>query len=131
MDIEENDLVTDLGMTLFQAKKLCLYVRGWRPDEERSSCDEEIEMQEYVAQESESGEKTDAWAVNDVYKRMESIKLNSFAEFCKENQVNGSLLAKILDENVLDSVRTDHQVSLSNIQQRKLIKYVEKGWRPK
>jgi len=131
MDIEENDLVSDLSMTLFQAKKLCLYVRGWRPDDERSSGDEKIETQECTAQESESDEKADAWAVSDVCRRMESIKLNSFATFCRENQVNGSLLANILDESVLDSVRTDHKVSLSKIQQRKLINYVEKGWRPK
>ena len=133
IEVSEKDLVSDLGMTLFQARKINQYMRGWRPDEERSDYHEQIENEDRVPQTSEedTDKPVETWLVEDVCKRMLSIKLNSFADFCKENQVNGSLLKIILDNDVIDSVRTDHNVSLSGIEEKKLVKYVSKGWRPK
>ena len=131
-DISEKELVSDLGMTLFQARKLCLYKRGWKPDEERSDYHEKIENEDHVPQtsEEETDKPVDTWIVGEVCKRMMSIMLSSFADFCKENQVNGSLLKGILDHDVIDSIRTDHNVMLSGIEEKKLIRYVTKGWRP-
>ena len=133
IDIKDEDLVSDLEMTLFQARKLSLYMRGWKPDEERSDYHEQIQNEGHVPQtsEEETDKPVEAWLVEEVCKRMLSIKLSSFADFCKENQVNGSLLKGILDHDVIDSIRTDHNIKFSRIEERKLINYVTKGWRPK
>ena len=133
IDIKDEDLVSDLGMTLFQARKLSLYMRGWKPDEERSDYNVETKSNQYVSQTSqeETVRPIETWLVEEVCKRMLSIKLSSFADFCKENQVNGSLLKGILDHDVIDSIRTDHNIKFSHIEERKLINYVTKGWRPK
>eukprot|EP00795_Rhopilema_esculentum_P007599 gene7599-13406_t len=126
-DINEADLVSDVEMSLFQARKLYLYIRGWQLDEEVMS---------FNADESQSDgemahEDPEKWTVKDVFERMKSLKLSSFAEFCSEQQVNGTLLTKILDEEMLESVRKDHGVSLRRIEEKKLNNYVLKGWRPK
>ena len=116
-DINEADLVSDVEMSLFQARKLYLYIRGWQLDEEVMS---------FNADESQSDggmaqENPEKWTVKDVFERMKSLKLNSFAEFCSEQQVNGTLLTKILDEELLESVRKDHGVSLKRIEEKRLI----------
>lgn len=134
-DIPEGELVSDINMTLFEAKKLCLYMRGWKPDDERTDYNEftnergDVSLQE--SDKAKSNDGVDTWFVSDVSRRMRSIKLDSFADFCEGNQVNGSLLAKMLDNDVLESVRKDHHVSLLKIEQRKLFNYVRTGWRPK
>ena len=123
-DITEQDLVSDFSMTMFQAKKLCVYMEGWRPDEE---CEP---LNEYIESEAARGSDAAKWRVSDVCERMKEIRLPGFADFCSENQVNGSLLKLILGKDVLDSVRNDHHVSLSNIEAKKLIKCVTARWRP-
>ena len=117
-EIEERDLVDDLGMTLFQARKLLLYIRGWRTDDEAAT---------RVTAEAQGMEH---WTTGYVNEHLQLIKLSSFAKFCWENQVNGSLLRKIVDENMLQSIRESYEVKMTRIEEKKLRNFVINGWRP-
>ena len=134
--IEESELVSDIEMSLFQARKLMLYMRGWKPDCESLS----LTTDSKGGQNDNTGNQNDntgnqeapeSWKEAEVCKRMKTINLNSFAEFCAENQVNGELLEKIIDKESLASIKDGHKVKLSRIEERKLFNYVMNGWRPK
>ncbi len=114
VDIEEKEFVDDLGLTLFQAKKLRFYVRGWRVfDSEATGANE-----------------PDDWSVQDVYNRMNSVNLKSLASFCLENQIDGKLLNELMDESVLQCLREAHDVKLGSFEEKKLKRFVKGGWRP-
>eukprot|EP00112_Aurelia_sp_Birch-Aquarium-sp1_P007052 Seg1770.6 transcript_id=Seg1770.6/GoldUCD/mRNA.D3Y31 product="hypothetical protein" protein_id=Seg1770.6/GoldUCD/D3Y31 len=132
--IEESELVGDFEMSLFQARKLMLYVRGWKPDCGSLSAATNSNQNDNRGNQSDNKGNQEApatWKEAEVYKRMKTIKLNSFAEFCVENQVNGELLEKIIDKESLASIKEGHDVKLSRIEERKLYNYVMNGWRPK
>ena len=114
LDTLNDETLIDLGLDKFQATKLLAYVRGWRPDEnEATGKDEPI-----------------FWTVNDVMANMELINLKSLAVFCHENQVDGKLMEIMIDEGVLECLRTDYDIKLRKLEETKLIKFVKKGWRP-
>ena len=124
VELAEDDLVTDLGMTMFQARKLLLYVKeGWSPDEDGvlRPKDEATEI----------SRPPTAWSEKFVFQNIMNIKLCSFAEFCKENQVNGKLLTRIIDHEMLQCLRDSYSVEVSKIEEKKLSKFVFGGWRPK
>ena len=134
--IEESELVSDLEMSLFQARKLMLYIRGWKPDCESLSMatdnkGSQIDNKRNQNDNTGNQEAPESWKEAEVCKRMKTINLNSFAEFCAENQVNGELLEKIIDKKSLASIKDEHKVTLSRIEERKLFNYVMNGWRPK
>eukprot|EP00112_Aurelia_sp_Birch-Aquarium-sp1_P006757 Seg1739.7 transcript_id=Seg1739.7/GoldUCD/mRNA.D3Y31 product="hypothetical protein" protein_id=Seg1739.7/GoldUCD/D3Y31 len=127
LDLAEEDLMSEIGMTRFEARKLLLFVQNrWRPD----GC---AVTGTVVGAKEEAGQVVEAekWTCEVVSVKMaEEIKLTDFARFCIENQINGKLLINILDKNMLQSIREDYGVSLSKIAEAKLNGFVFKGWRP-
>eukprot|EP00112_Aurelia_sp_Birch-Aquarium-sp1_P006758 Seg1739.8 transcript_id=Seg1739.8/GoldUCD/mRNA.D3Y31 product="hypothetical protein" protein_id=Seg1739.8/GoldUCD/D3Y31 len=128
LDLAEEDLMSEIGMTRFEARKLLLYVQNrWRPDGYAVTGT-------VVGAKEEAGQVVEAekWTCEVVSVKMaEEIKLTDFARFCIENQINGKLLINILDKNMLQSIREDYGVSLSKIAEAKLNGFVFKGWRPR
>jgi len=61
---------------------------------------------------------------------MMTINLIEFGQFCIKNQVNGDLLLDILDRETLNSVKEHHHVKITNLESKKLLNFVVKGWRP-
>ena len=114
LDTLNDETLTDLGLDKFQATKLVAYVRGWRPDENKATGKDEPIF----------------WTVNDVMVNMDLINLKALAVFCYENQVDGKLLEIMIDEGVLECLRTDYDIKLRKLEETKLIKFVKKGWRP-
>ena len=129
IDIKEDDLQVDINMTLFEARKICTYRTGWRPDECSNDLTPSLSGGDGKQDAGGVDVPAESWRVGQVCDRMKTIRLHSFAEFCKKNQVNGSLLEKLLDRDVLNSIRKDYNISLSNIEETKLKNYVIKGWR--
>lgn len=121
LDLEQDDLVNELGLSLFQAKKIMKYVKGWRPEPDQFKPSE--------ASRRNSLNPRD-WSEDDVVLHMTTLKLTDFGHFCRMNQVNGDLLLDILDKETLASVSRDHHVKISNIESKKLLNFVVKGWRP-
>ena len=122
-DLEEDDLVKDIEMKKFEARKLLMYVKeGWRPD---------LQAKEdfNIAQGNEDPQK---WSIFEVEINMrDGIKLQEFAKFCSENQVNGKLLLKILEKHMIQSIRDDFGVRMTKIEETKLNKFLLQGWRPR
>lgn len=118
--LEQSDLV-ELNMSLFQAKKIVKYIKGWRP--------ESTERQVSETSRRNSLNPRD-WSENDVLIHMTTINLADLGRFCSANQVNGDLLLDILDKETLDSLKHDHNVKMSNLEGKKLLNFVVKGWRP-
>eukprot|EP00111_Clytia_hemisphaerica_P006548 TCONS_00018963-protein len=121
LDLEIDDLVNDLKLSLFQAKKIVKYIKGWRPQSEDRQITE--------ASRRNSLNPRD-WSENDVLLHMTTINLIDFGNFCIKNQVNGDLLLDILDKETLNSLKNDHKVKISNLESKKLLNFVVKGWRP-
>ena len=121
-DLIEDDLIQDIGMLRFEANKLLAYVKeGWRPDDKdlvvknSSSCSKEVEN----------------WTCHEVGSFLgREIKMTKFADFCTKHQVNGKLLVKIVQQDIVESIFEDFNLDISNIQKIKLRKYVLDGWRP-
>ena len=136
LDLAEEDLICDIGMTRFEARKLLLYVQNrWRPDGCAGTDPEGVRKgvgEEGIDTEIEVGvTEVKKWTCEVVSTNMaEEIKLANFARFCIENQVNGKLLINILDKEMLQSIREDYGVTLSKIEEAKLNRFVLKGWRP-
>eukprot|EP00794_Sanderia_malayensis_P004555 gene4555-5152_t len=122
-DLVEEDLIKDIEMSKFQARKLWLYARGWKPDAEKLARDDDND--------NVDGNNYMDWTTEEVGDKLKSINLTSFAGFCVDNQVNGALLANVAkDKGVIESIRDKHNVSISRIEERKLCKFVFSGWRP-
>ena len=115
------DFITELKLSIFQAKKLIKYIRGWRPSAVDTESDKTSRRNSLNPRD---------WTEDDVMIHMNSINLPDFALFCKHNQVNGELLLDILDTDTLQSLRIDHHVKISNLESKKLLNFVVKGWRP-
>ena len=121
LELEVEDLVNDLKLSLFQAKKITKYIKGWRPETENHQITE--------ASRRNSLNPRD-WSENDVLLHMTTINLSEFGQFCIKNQVNGDLLMDILDKDTLNSLKDDHKLKITNLESKKLLNFVVKGWRP-
>ena len=121
LELEVEDLVNDLKLSLFQAKKIAKYIKGWRPETEDHQITE--------ASRRNSLNPRD-WSENDVLLHMTTINLSEFGHFCIKNQVNGDLLMDILDKDTLNSLKDDHKLKITNLESKKLLNFVVKGWRP-
>ena len=121
IDIEENELVNELKFSLFQAKKMTKYIKGWRPEPENLAPNEQSRRNSLNPRD---------WSLNDVLVHLSTINLPDLGRFCKSNQVNGDLLLDILDKDSLQCLRNDHDVKISSIDAKKLKNFVIKGWRP-
>ena len=112
-----NTLVQDLEMSRFQAMKLNKYIHGWRP---KASDTTEVcsDIQDPTG-----------WSVHQVYTKMKSLNLESLAEFCRANQVDGNLMNSILHEDILQCIMNEHNVKMSEVEQIKLFSFVMKNWR--
>ena len=121
INLDVADFVSELKLSFLQARKLYKYIHGWRP------CDLK-EKEETTSRRSSLNPRD--WTDDDVVLHMNSINLSDFAAFCKHNQINGELLLDILDNDTLQSLRIDHHVKISNLESKKLLNFVVKGWRP-
>ena len=119
-DLSRDNLTEDLELSRFQAMKLDSYIHGWRPNESSTECIEN------------GGESfnPDKWSCEQVYDYMKSLNLDTFAEFCKGNQVDGELLKSILDEDILQDLKNSHDIQLNKLDRKKSYNFVMKGWRP-
>lgn len=121
LDLEEEELINELKFSLFQAKKITKYIKGWRPEPENLAPNEQSRRNSLNPRD---------WSLNDVLVHLSTINLPDLGRFCKTNQVNGDLLLDILDNESLQSLRNDHDVKISSIDAKKLKNFVIKGWRP-
>ena len=85
------DFITELKLSIFQAKKLIKYIRGWRPSAVDTESDKTSRRNSLNPRD---------WTEDDVMIHMNSINLQDFALFCKHNQGNGELLLDILDTDM-------------------------------
>ena len=119
--LDQDELVSELKLSLFQAKKLISYVRGWRPQ-----CNN--------PQSSEPSRRISLnpknWSENDVYTHLKTINLADLGDFLHLNQVNGELLLNILDKETLLSLQIDHAIKMTSLESKKLLNFVVNGWRP-
>eukprot|EP00795_Rhopilema_esculentum_P005093 gene5093-210_t len=120
IDLDEA-VLRDLGLSLFEARKLRKFVFGWRPDSMRDS----VYQQKY----SKSSKNPFEWSTEMVADMIKSeLGIPELAKFCLENQVNGDLLKDIVvDEEVLNFLLTGKAMRLNAV---KLKNYVLDGWRP-
>ena len=123
--LSEADMVKDLNLTRFQARKLRQYLIGWKPDAEVSTQKAPTDVNA-----NQIGDFPSKWTEEEVTERLQAIKLYPLGEFCRKNQVNGALLVKMIDSEILDSLRSDHGVTLNGFQEKKLYAYVKEDWRP-
>ncbi|XP_065663376.1 uncharacterized protein LOC105844767 [Hydra vulgaris] len=119
--LDQDELVSELKLSLFQAKKLINYVKGWRPQ-----C-ENLEPSEISRRISLNPK---IWSENDVYTHLKTINLADLGDFLRLNQVNGELLLNILDKDTLLSLQNDHAIKISSLESKKLLNFVVNGWRP-
>ena len=121
LELEVEDLVNDLKLSLFQARKIAKYIKGWRP---------EPEDHQVVETSRRNSLNPRDWSENDVLLHMTTINLSEFGQFCIKNQVNGDLLMDIMDKDTLNSLKNDHKLNITNLESKKLLNFVVKGWRP-
>ena len=120
LDLDESVLI-DLGLSLFEARKLRKFTFGWRPDITRPLNYPELKG-------FESKNPAD-WAVKDVVAHLRVIDIHDFAEFCELNQVNGDLLKDLcVDDAIMNSIITSRDRKLKTV---KIKNYVIDQWRPK
>ena len=118
--LDEEDFTSNINMTLFESKKLRMYLDGWRPMTDMPPVRGPYEL---------DGEDPKHWSVKEVSRRMKAIQLPDFAKFCLGNQVDGNLLKRIANVDTIKSIGTTHGVDFSTLQEKKLLRYVS-GWRP-
>ena len=120
LDLDEA-VLRDLGLSLFEARKLRKFVFGWRPDALRDF----LYRQNY-RRESKNPSHWSADMVADMITT--ELGIPELGTFCKENQVNGDLLRDIvIDEELLDYLLTGKASKLNAV---KLKNFVLDGWRP-
>ena len=120
VDLDEA-VFKDMQLTPFESRKLRKYAFGWRPDKEGAMAS--------TRNESEDSFNAMLWSENEVEVHLNSLGMNEFAKFCKENQVNGDLLWDIVvDEDMIYELVDGKDQKLKAI---KLKNYVIEGWRPK
>lgn len=121
LELEIHDFVNDIKLSLFQARKIMKYINGWRP---------ESHTNQPTPSSRRSSLNPRDWSVNDVLLHMTTINLTEFGHFCCKNQVNGDLLLDILDNETLEAIKNKHNVKMTNLEAKKLLNFVVKGWRP-
>ena len=119
MELNQSDFVEELEMSKFQAMKLDKYIHGWLPDSMKTT---------NVAN-KDSLDPT-LWSSVHVHDYMQSLNLHGFATFCQDNEINGELLKSILDEDILDDIKSSHNVQVTKLEEKRLRSFVLKGWRP-
>ena len=119
-DLDEA-VLRDLGLTLFEARKLRKFVFGWRPDSKRDA----LYQQKY----NRESKNPSHWSTNMVADLIASeLGIPDFGLFCRENQVNGDLLRDIvIDEELLGFLLAGKAAKLNAV---KLKNFVLDGWRP-
>lgn len=119
-DLDEA-VLRDLGLSLFEARKLRKFVFGWRPDSLRDS----LYRQKY----NRESKNPSYWSTIMVAD-MITIELGipDFGKFCKENQVNGDLLRDVvIDDELLSFLLSGKASKLNAV---KIKNFVLDGWRP-
>ena len=120
VDLDEA-VFRDMELTPFESRKLRKYVFGWRPDNDGITDSKYIEPKDNL--------NATLWSEDEVEAHMNSLGMNEFASFCKDNQVNGDLLWDIVvDEDMVFGLLNGKDRKLNSI---KLKNYVIEGWRPK
>lgn len=115
-ELTEDDLINDIKMTRFDARKLILFVKNkWH-------------LSENVCR--EGGEPSRVWSTGEITKRLDDIKMHDFGEFCAKYKVDGRLLVNIVDRSMIQSLRDEYGIKISKIEEVKLKKFVLEGWRP-
>ena len=121
LELEIYDFVNDIKLSLFQARKIMKYINGWRPESHTN-------QPTHLSRRNSLNPRD--WSVNDVLLHMTTINLTEFGHFCSKNQVNGDLLLDILDNETLESIKNKHDVKMTNLEAKKILNFVVKGWRP-
>lgn len=119
-ELEERTLVIDLGMTHFQARKLFKYVHGWRP------ILRDINDNELIVVPSNPL----FWSVSNVFTELQMINLQQLAFFCKDHQIDGSLLKDLIENKIIFSLKDEHGVPLSGIELSRLKAFILNKWKP-
>lgn len=117
VELDEQTLRNDISMTHFDARKLFKYVHGWRP----AMC---------YTDDADVNSEPVCWSVNTVVSELSKIKLPLLAKFCRENQIDGSFLVEIVQGEILDNLKTEHEIAMSGIELSRLRAFVLKKWRP-
>ena len=117
LELEEETLHHDLGMTRFESRKLYKYVLGWRPNINDVN-------------ESKAKGKPEDWSVGTVVKELQKINSPKLATFCYDNDIDGALLKDLIEHNLVKTLKSDHNVVLSGIELSRLKAYILKEWRP-
>ncbi len=121
IDLDEA-VLRDLGLNLFEARKLRKFVFGWRPDANRAK-----NHYDRYEKTSKNPSHWDTATVSTILRNQ--LGMNDFAKFCAENQVNGDLLRDIVaDEDLLKFLLAGKDMRLNSV---KLKNFVLEGWRPK
>lgn len=118
-EIDEETLHRDLKLTIFEARKLYKYVHGWRPN----FCD-------INGNNLTNSMDPNDWTVETVTKELIKINLPLLSKFCLANGVDGSFLKELIEENLIKSIKEEHQVQVNGIEMSRLRAYVLKSWRP-
>eukprot|EP00794_Sanderia_malayensis_P012697 gene12697-13999_t len=114
-------VLRDLGLNLFEARKLRKFVFGWRPDSSRDVNHYE-KYDKLSKNPSHWNVQTVAWVLRS------ELGMNEFAQFCTENQVNGDLLRDVVvDDELLKWLLAGKDMRLNSV---KLKNFVLEGWRP-
>lgn len=119
-DLDEA-VLRDLGLSLFEARKLRKFVFGWRPDRLRDT----IYQQNY----NQDSKNPSHWSTPIVAEMISNeLGIPELGKFCEENQVNGDLLRDIIiDDELLEHLLKGKASKLNAV---KLKNFVLDGWRP-
>jgi len=119
-ELTEDTLIKDLKMTLFEARKLFQYVHGWRPIlNDINGNDLPIKTSNPIR-----------WSVENLSSELRSINLNLLANFCTDHLIDGALLKNLIEDNIMPSLKLQHNISLSGIEMSRLKAFILKEWRP-
>lgn len=115
--LTEKMLISDLGMSAFEARKLYKYVHGWRPianaKNAKSSSDEIRSMDR------------NEWGYIDVKNQLKSIKLQDFGNFCCENLIDGTMLLDLLYQDLIPSLKNDG-IMLKEVEMKRLTLFLNR-----
>lgn len=94
---------TEMGTTKFEARKLYKYIRGWRPKERSSFRDKNGCVENF--------------SVQDVFLKLQKVKLPVLATFCKKNLVDGIFLQDLVESGYIPKVlKEEYNINLMDIE---------------
>ena len=94
---------TEMGTTKFEARKLYKYIRGWRPKERSSFRDKNGCVENF--------------SVQDVFLKLQKVKLPALATFCKKNLVDGIFLQDLVESGYIPKVlKEEYNINLMDIE---------------